>query len=108
MGVITIKPFLGGNLFKSRPKFPVMGVGLKEENDLARLTLQCILTLYNEITCTVPGLTTVYEVNNAIRASYQRHLTITPAQRQWLEQKTDECVASLPKEYQWLRDWEVI
>ena len=81
---------------------------MKEENDLARLTLQCILACHEEITCTVPGLTTVYEVDNAARASYTRELAMSPADRQWLEAATREGLASLPPDYQWLRDWDVI
>ncbi|MHC4443732.1 MAG: aldo/keto reductase [Planctomycetota bacterium] len=111
VGLVTIKPFAGGNIFqsfKNKTKFPVLGVGLKEENDLARLTLKCILTRYDEITCTVPGLTTIYEVDNAARASYERSLTMTPAEREWLEETTSKQMAQLPSEYQWLRDWEVI
>jgi predicted aldo/keto reductase-like oxidoreductase len=109
VGVVTIKPYFGGSLFKScgKAKFPVMGVGSKEENDMARLTLQCILT--NEaITAAVPGLSTIYEVENAARASYTRQLGVTAAEKQWLMRITDERWANLPQEYTWLRDWEVV
>jgi predicted aldo/keto reductase-like oxidoreductase len=109
VGVVTIKPFFGGGLFEScgKLKFPVMGVGSKDENDLARLTLQCIIA--NEsITATVPGLTTVYEVENAARASYTRQLAMSPADKDWLMQITDHRWATLPPEYTWLRDWEVV
>ncbi len=109
VGIVTIKPFFGGSLFPScgKEKFPVMGVGSKDENDLARLTLQCILA--NEaITAAVPGLSTVYEVENAARASYSRPLAMAPAEKQWLMQITDRQWASLPPEYAWLRDWEIV
>jgi len=111
VGVVTIKPFAGGNVFESgkkKAKFPVMGVGLKEENDLARLTLQCILACHEEISCTVPGLTTVYEVDNAVRASYLREMAMAPADRAWLEQTTQAALDSLPDEYKWLREWDVV
>ncbi len=109
VGIVTIKPYFGGGLFKSygKDRFPVMGVGSKQENDLARLTLQCILS--NEaITAAVPGLSTVYEVENAARASYTRPLGQTAAEKEWLMRITDERWAKLPQEYAWLRDWEVI
>ena len=109
VGVVTIKPYFGGSLFKSygKLKFPVMGVGSKTENDLARLTLQCILA--NEaITATVPGLSTVYEVENAARASYTRSLGMTAADKEWLTDITEQQWANLPHEYEWLRDWEVV
>jgi len=109
VGLVTIKPFFGGGLFASygEDKFPVMGVGSKDENDLARLTLQCILA-NDVITAVVPGLSTVYEVDNAARASYTRGLGQTAADKQWLGQLTEQHWAKLPQEYAWLRDWEII
>jgi predicted aldo/keto reductase-like oxidoreductase len=109
VGIVTIKPYFGGSLFESsgKVKFPVMGVGSKNENDIARLTLQCILS--NEaITAAVPGLSTVYEVENAARASYTRPLGMAAADKEWLMEITDRQWANLPREYEWLRDWEVV
>ena len=107
IGVIAIKPFLGGELFRNRAKFPVTGDGDKQEHDLARLTLQCILA-NDAVTATVPGLTTVAEVENAVRASYMRQVAPTAAQRQWLEEITEQRWAAIDPEYAWLRDWEVV
>lgn len=109
VGIVTIKPFFGGNLFKSygKDKFPVMGVGSKMENDLARLTIQCILA-NNAITAAVPGLSTLYEVENVARASYTRTLAMSPAERQWLTKITEQRWAQLPSDYLWLRDWEFV
>jgi len=109
VGIVTIKPFFGGSLFKSygKVKFPVMGVGSKTENDLARLTLQCILA-NPAITASVPGVSTVYEVENAARASYTRSLGMAAADKQWLMRITERQWANLPREYEWLRDWEVV
>lgn len=106
-GVVTIKPFGGGHVFKAGGRFPVLGVGLKEENDLARLVLQCILT-NDAITATVPGMTTVYEVENNARASYTRLATLLPSDAEWMHRIVDERWACLPEEYQWLREWEVV
>jgi hypothetical protein len=110
VGIITIKPYFGGSVFKDtygKVKFPVMGVGSKQENDLARLTLQCILA-NPAITASVPGLSTVYEVENAARASYTRALGMAPADKKWLMDITERQWANLPSEYEWLRDWEVV
>ncbi|MFH1717260.1 MAG: aldo/keto reductase [Planctomycetota bacterium] len=109
VGVVTIKPYFGGSLFESygKLKFPVMGVGSKTENDLARLTLQCILA-NPAITASVSGLSTAYEVENAARASYTRHLGMSEADKQWLTGITEQQWANLPTEYEWLRDWEVV
>ena len=109
VGIVTIKPYFGGSLFASygKLKFPVMGVGSKTENDLARLTLQCILA-NPAVTASVPGLSTVYEVENAARASYTRPLGMAAADKQWLMEITEQQWASLTQEYAWLRDWEVV
>ncbi|MHC4680899.1 MAG: aldo/keto reductase [Planctomycetota bacterium] len=107
VGLITIKPFFGGSLFENHAK-PKLGVGSREDNDLARLTLQCILNLNDAVTSVIPGLSTVYEVENAARASYTRPLGQTAADRTWLEHITDERWAALPQEYRWLREWEIV
>ena len=110
VGLVTIKPYFGGSLFTEsigKVKFPVMGVGSKTENDLARLTLQCILA-NPSITATVPGLSTVYEVENAARASYTRQFGMSPADKQWLMEITERQWANLPSNYTWLRDWEIV
>ena len=107
VGLITIKPFFGGSLLKTHGDIK-LGVGNKEDNDLARLTLQCILNLHEAVTAVIPGLSTVYEVENAARASYERPLPVTAADRQWLMRMTEQRWANLPAEYTWLRDWEVV
>ena len=107
VGLITIKPFFGGSLLKTYDQ-PKLGVGNKEDNDLVRLTLQCILNVSDAITAMIPGLSTIYEVENAARASYTRELAMMPAEKDWLMRTTDERWASLPHEYTWLRDWEVV
>jgi len=107
VGLITIKPFFGGSLLKTHDK-PKLGVGSKEDNDLARLTLQCVLNLSDAVTAVIPGLSTVYEVDNAARASYTRPLGQTAAEKGWLTDVTDRRWAALPQEYTWLRDWEIV
>ena len=108
VGLVTIKPFIGGQLFPPLgPEGPAPGVGNKQENELARLTLQCILT-NDAITATVSGMDTVYQVENAARASYKRALGMTPAEQRWLARVTQQQWNNLPERYQWLRDWEVV
>jgi aryl-alcohol dehydrogenase-like predicted oxidoreductase len=107
IGLITIKPFFGGSLLKTHDKIKT-GPGDKEDNDLVRLTLQCILNLNGAITAVIPGLSTVYEVENAAMASYTRPLGQTAADKDWLEKMTDERWAVLPRQYSWLQDWQVV
>jgi predicted aldo/keto reductase-like oxidoreductase len=107
VGVITIKPFFGGALFEShgQAKTGAWGVGSKLENDLARLTLQSILSK-DAITAVIPGVSTVYEAENAVLASYTRPLPVTEADKVWMEAQTERRWADLPDEYKWLRHWE--
>jgi aryl-alcohol dehydrogenase-like predicted oxidoreductase len=107
VGLITIKPFFGGRLLKTYDKIKT-GPPDKEDNDLVRLTLQCILNLNDAITAVIPGLSTVYEVDNAARASYTRPLGLTAADKEWLMNKTDQHWALLPQEYVWLHDWQIV
>jgi len=107
VGLITIKPFFGGSLFKSHGK-PKLGAGSKVDNDLAKLTLQCILNLNEAVTSVIPGLSTIYEVDNAARASYTHPLAMTAADEDWLMQITEQRWAKLPREYTWLYDWEIV
>ena len=85
----------------------ITDAGDKTEHDLARLTLQCIIA-NQAITTTVPGLTTIHEVENAVRASYVRQLGATEAEKQWLTEMTEQRWAALDPDYAWLRDWEVV
>ena len=108
VGLVTIKPFIGGQLFPALGKEgPATGVGSKRENDLARLTLQCVLA-NDTITATVPGMDTVYQVENAARVSYKRSLGMTLRQQEWLAKVTEKQWNNLPEHYQWLRDWELV
>ena len=109
VGVITIKPFFGGSLFQSHNKVKTgaWGVGNKLENDLARLTLQSILSK-DAVTAVIPGVSTVYEAENAVLASYTKPLPITAADKAWMKSQTERCWANLPDEYKWLHNWEFV
>jgi len=110
VGVITIKPFMAGSLFggrQSRPDAP-KDTGSKEQNELARLTLQCILNMNDAITAVIPGQSTVSEAKNAAMASATRRSAQSPAAAAWLRRVTDEQWACLPHEYAWLHQWEYI
>jgi predicted aldo/keto reductase-like oxidoreductase len=109
VGIITIKPFFGGSLFQShgQVKTGAWGAGSKLENDLARLTLQSILSK-DAVTAVIPGVSTVYEAENAVLASYTRPLPVTPADKVWMESETERRWADLPGKYEWLRNWEYV
>ncbi len=69
--------------------------------------MQCVLT-NGAITATVPGMDTVSQVRNAVRASSKRSLGMTAAEHQWLARITRQQWDNLPEHYLWLRDWEVV
>jgi predicted aldo/keto reductase-like oxidoreductase len=104
--LVTIKPFIGGQLFPPLGKDgPAPGAGSKQENELARLTLQCILA-NDAITAVVPGMDTEYQVENAVRASYKRPLGMTADEQRWVASATEQQWSHLPAHYHWIRDWE--
>jgi hypothetical protein len=109
VGVITIKPFFGGSLFESHGKVKTgpWDAGDKLENDLARLTLQSILSK-DAVTAVIPGMSTIYEAENAVLASHTRPLPVTAADKAWMESQTEQRWADLPDEYKWLHEWELV
>lgn len=107
VGIITIKPFAGGSLFRSvHARFPIEGTTPPEDHEIARLTLRYIL-MNKDITATVPGMTTIAEVENNVRASLEaRTAAFNDEELRRLHKVTDRLWANLPTEYRWLKDWE--
>ena len=104
VGVITIKPFAGGSLFRSRPTFEKME-STEDDYERARLTLAYILS-NPAITATIPGISSIEEVDNNARASAERLALLDRHGVERLHDVAEEMWASLPGEYDWLRDWE--
>ena len=107
IGVVTIKPFGGGSLFKTEFNFGEDMKSSEEDYERARLTLAYILC-NGEISATVPGMTTMTEVDNNIRASAERLTLLDRGGIQKLRESTDAMWANLPDHYSWLKDWEWI
>jgi aryl-alcohol dehydrogenase-like predicted oxidoreductase len=104
IGVVTIKPFGGGSLFRTRITFEENATS-EDDDRRARLTLACILC-NEKITTTIPGMTTVQQVDNNVRASKERRSLLTQEGLSVLDEAAKEMWATLPEEYRWLRDWE--
>lgn len=102
VGMIGIKPFASGTVFKSlgEPDSPT-----KEEDDQrARLMLRYVLCC-DVLTAAIPGLITVDQVNNAARAVKEgRQFDLAELRR--CEEITRGMWDNLPPDYRWLRDWE--
>lgn len=105
IGVVTIKPFGGGSLFRTKIRFGENTDSSDRDYERARLTLAYILC-NQSISASVPGMTTVKEVENNIRASAER-MAILDQNGIWkLYEETNRMWASLPKGCRWLHSWE--
>ena len=104
VGWFGIKPFASNSLFKgdSSPDSPYY----EQDNNLARLAIRYILC-NPAITAPIPGLISVQQVDNVARAVKERRELDTKEKTE-LEQAMDSAWASLPKNYQWLKDWKYV
>jgi aryl-alcohol dehydrogenase-like predicted oxidoreductase len=102
VGVFGIKPFANASLFAgdSSPNSPTA----EEDSRRARLAIRYILA-NPAITAPIPGLITVEQVKNMVRAIQERRELDLKEQAD-LEKAAQEMWARLPQDYQWLRKWE--
>jgi len=104
VGLIGIKPFASGSIFKSRG---VPDSTTKEEDDKrARMALRYVLCC-EVLTAAIPGLITVDQVKNAAAAVKERR-AFDLAEAALYQQLTDEMWTNLPQDYGWLRDWHYV
>lgn len=106
VGIITIKPFSAGLIFST----PRQNIGqpcksTPEDYELARLTLAYILS-NPDISAIAVGMALLSEVDNDVRASFERHALLDDNGIRKLRKAADRMWANLPKEYRWLKDWE--
>lgn len=104
LGVVTIKPFAGGSLFRTRISFGKTQT-TDEDYQRARLTLAYILC-NGAISSTIPGMTTAAEVDNNARASAERLALLDREGISKLSKAAEEMWRNLPAKYHWLRDWQ--
>jgi aryl-alcohol dehydrogenase-like predicted oxidoreductase len=104
VGFFGIKPFASNSLFKgdSSPESPTA----QEDDRAARLAIRYILC-NPAITAPIPGLINTHQVDNVAKAVRERR-ELDQAERRELEKATDRMWASLPENYQWLKDWEYV
>jgi len=104
IGWFGIKPFASNSLFKgdSSPDSPYY----EKDNNLARLALRYILC-NPAITAPMPGLISVQQVDNAARAVKERR-ELDLKEKAELDKAMQSAWASLPNNYQWLKDWEYV
>jgi predicted aldo/keto reductase-like oxidoreductase len=96
IGAFGIKPFAAGSLF----------TGNQEENmKRARLALRYILTSNTVIP--IPGLNSIEMVDNAVRAVQERR-EFDINEQAHLDEVNRHALASLPSNYQWLKNWQYV
>ena len=104
VGWFGIKPFASNSLFKgdSSPESPHFA----QDNRIARLALRHILC-NQAITAPIPGLISVQQVDNAALAVMERR-QLDVRERAELDEAASRAWASLPANYQWLKNWEYV
>ena len=103
VGVVTIKPFSGGSLFRAEERSD------GEEYDkyeVASLAIRHIVS--NEyITATVPGMTTIDELECNVQAG-KHPSPLADAEAEKLSRHARAAMDRLPPDYAWLRQWEYV
>ena len=104
IGWFGIKPFASNSVFKGdgSPDSPYA----EQDNTIARLAIRYILC-NPAITAPMPGMISVQQVDNiALAVKERRQLDVQ--EKAQLDQAMDHAWASLPANYQWLKDWEYV
>jgi len=96
VGAFGIKPFAASSLFKDNPE---------ENNRRARLAIRYIL--HSNTVIPIPGLNSIDEVDNAIKAVMERR-ELDLKEKAELAGAGREMWAKLPQNYQWLKNWEYV
>ncbi len=96
VGAFGIKPFAAGSLFTEE----------RDENlKRARLALRYILASNTVIP--IPGLNSIEELDNAVKAVQERRQFDVKEQAQ-MENASKQAWANLPRNYQWLKNWQYV
>ena len=103
VGAFGIKPFASNSLFRgsSAPGDP----HAEEDNRRARLAIRYIL--HNPHIVPIPGLVSPHQVDNVAKAIKERR-QLDLAEAGGLQKAMDQAWANLPKNYQWLKNWEYV
>jgi predicted aldo/keto reductase-like oxidoreductase len=104
VGWFGIKPFASNSVFKGDSSAD--NPHAEQDNQIARLALRRILC-NQAITAPIPGLISVPQVDNAALAVMERR-QLDVAEQAQLDEAMDHAWASLPPNYQWLKDWEYV
>jgi len=104
VGMFGIKPFAGTSLFKGDSS--LNSPTAEEDDKLAREAIRYILC-NPAVTAPIPGLINAHQVENVAKAVQERR-TLDKAEAEHLELAMNEAWEKLPKDYQWLKNWEYV
>jgi predicted aldo/keto reductase-like oxidoreductase len=104
VGWLGIKPFASNSVFKGDGS--ATSPFAQEDSLTARLTLRYILS-NPAITAPMPGMITVEQVDNVALAVKERR-ELDAREKAKLDRIMDRAFATLPPNYQWLKDWEYV
>jgi predicted aldo/keto reductase-like oxidoreductase len=96
VGAFGIKPFAAGSLFRDDPK---------ENNKRARLAIRYIL--HSNTVVPIPGMNTIEAVDNVAKAVTERR-ELDVKETAELDSASKQAWASLPGNYQWLKNWAYV
>ncbi len=96
VGAFGIKPFGAGSLFRGDQE---------ESNRRGRLALRYIL--HSNTVIPIPGLNSVAQVDNAVKAVMERRKLDLKEQAE-LEGASKQMWANLPPRYRWLKNWQYV
>ncbi|HUU09111.1 MAG TPA: aldo/keto reductase [Phycisphaerae bacterium] len=108
VGIFGIKPFSSNSLFND--EFKKAGdnppLHTPDTDRLARLAIRYILC-NPTLTAPIPGLINEHQVDNVAKAVMERR-KLDANEKAELDAAMDSAWASLPPDYQWLKNWEYV
>jgi predicted aldo/keto reductase-like oxidoreductase len=103
VGMLGIKPFASGSVFRARGE--INPATQKIDDERARLTLRYVLGSNDALTAAIPGMISVEQVKNAAAAVLERR-QFDQGEAIRYQRAVEEMWANLPDDYLWLKDWE--
>jgi aryl-alcohol dehydrogenase-like predicted oxidoreductase len=96
VGAFGIKPFAAGSLFTS-----------EKEEDMKRARLAIRYILATNTVIPIPGMNSIEQVDNVVKAVKERR-QFDVKETAELKIATEQTLAKLPQNYQWLKDWQYV
>ena len=104
IGTVGLKPFHGVSYFGAAIRDARKEGREPDLNKVAVLGLKKILEAFPYLTATIPGMTTADEVENNVKASYDRANKLSAAEREEVQRIAQLSLQHLPWDYAWIRE----